>query len=129
MRPVTVAALLLSPRLSDLSPHADCVPQPSRSQEGAQGLPYCVERGNEKVQLLETIGKEKESRTKSTGAYHGNRAQMERNGPRFGNLGYDFLTRPAPLDRPDSSLIALYSVHIRVSHSTSFLGACWTLER
>lgn len=59
MRPVIVAALLLSPRLSDLSPHAARVPQPSRGQEGAQGLPYCVERDNEKVQLLETIRKEK----------------------------------------------------------------------
>lgn len=69
----TVAVLLLSPRLSGLSPHAARVPQPSRHREGAQGLPCCAERKNEKVQLLEIIVKKKVKNKKQR---HGNRAHM-----------------------------------------------------
>jgi hypothetical protein len=112
--PATVAVLLLSPRLSGLSPHAARVPQPSRPQEGAQGLPCCAETKNEKVQLLEIIGKEKGA--KQEAASRKSRADG-RKGPRFGNW-----VTASSLGRLHSDVRvsewSLYSGHPRASYST-----------
>jgi len=77
--PAIVAALLLSPRLSGLPPHAR-VRQPSRHQECAQVLPCCAERGDERVQTLEIIGKEKKRKGPKAPAPITDIAQMEQKG-------------------------------------------------